>query len=138
MQAETYISSNGGYTWAMPQGRPASQQRPPLGEKIASARLQAGLTQRQLAHKLDVSQRVITYWEREAVGLRPEQLAALSEALDVPADYFLGTKKKKPGNGPAGKARVLFERVSQLPRSQQSRILETVEDMLVAREARSR
>jgi len=138
MQSKTYISSNSGYTWAMPQGRPASQQRPPLGEKIASARLQAGLTQLQLANKLNVSQRVVTYWEREAVSLRPEQLSSLSEALEVPADYFLGAKKKKPSNGPAGKARVLFERVSRLPRSQQSRILETVEDMLVAREARSR
>jgi transcriptional regulator with XRE-family HTH domain len=136
MQAKTYISSSRPYTWCMNQGRPASQQRPPLGEKIASARLQAGLTQIQLAEKLGVSQRVVTYWEREATGLNFEQLAALSETLDVPPDYFLGKTKKKTG-GPSGKARRLFEQVSDLPRSQQQRILETVEDMLVARQARN-
>ncbi len=78
----------------------------------------------------------MTYWEREAVGLRADQLAQLAqlaEALGVSADYFLGRDAKKRGAGPAGEARLLFEQVSQLPRSQQQRILATVEDMLVAR-----
>ena len=138
MQAKTYIISNGMYNWSMKKGRPASQERPALGEKIAAARLQAGLTQNQLAEKLGVSQRVITYWEREAVGLKADQLAALSKALEVPADFFIGGSPPSRNGGPVGKARVLFEQVSRLPRSQQRRILETVEDMLVARQARSR
>ena len=121
----------------MRQGRPASTKRPKLGERIAQARQQAGLTQKQLAEKLGVSQRVVTYWEREASGLRADQLSNLAEALGVSADYLLGRERKKRGSGPAGKARLLFEQVSQLPRSQQQRILATVEDMLVARQAKS-
>jgi transcriptional regulator with XRE-family HTH domain len=121
----------------MPQGRPASAKRPQLGERIAEARQQAGLTQKQLAAKLGITQRVVTYWEREAVGLRADQLAQLAEALAVSADYFLGRESKKRGNGPVGKARLIFERVSHLPRFQQQRILATVEDMLIAQSAKN-
>lgn len=121
----------------MSQGRPASKDRPELGERIAQARQQAGLTQAQLASKLGTSQRVVTYWEREAVGLRADQLAKLAEALGVSADYFLGREAQpKRGNGPTGKARQVFEQVSHLPRSQQQRILGFVEDMLAAHNAR--
>ena len=137
MQGETYILESGVYSLAMPQGRPASKERPQLGQRIARARQEVGLTQKELAAKLDVTQRVVTYWEREAVGLRTEQLSALAKALGVSADYFIGRESSKRGNGPAGKARKLFERVSQLPRAQQQRILDTVEDMLLAREARN-
>jgi transcriptional regulator with XRE-family HTH domain len=137
MQAETYIFSEGVYTWAMSKGRPASQRRPALGEKIATARIQAGLTQSQLAEKLGVSQRVVTYWEREAVGLKAEQLASLTKVLNVPAEFFIGGPQANRGGGPSGKARLLFEQVSKIPRSQQRRILETVEDMLLARQARN-
>ncbi len=121
----------------MPQGRPANAKRPQLGERIAEARQQAGLTQKQLAAKLGTTQRVVTYWEREAVGLRADQLAQLAEALAVSADYFLGRVSKKRGNGPVGKARLVFERVSHLPRFQQQRILATVEDMLIAQSAKN-
>ncbi|MFI0347965.1 MAG: helix-turn-helix domain-containing protein [Chthoniobacterales bacterium] len=99
--------------------------------------MQTGLTQLQLAHKLGTSQRVVTYWEREAVGLRADQLSQLTEVLGVSADYFLGGQNKKRGTGPAGKARLIFERVSQLPRFHQQRILSTVEDMLIAQRAKS-
>jgi len=99
--------------------------------------MQAGLTQKQLAEKLGTTQRVVTYWEREAVGLRADQLAQLAEALAVSADYFLGRQTKKRESGPAGKARLVFERVSQLPRFQQQRILATVEDMLIAQSTKN-
>lgn len=132
MQAFSCISRDGVYVVVMPQGRPAKDQRPDLGERIAQARQQAGLTQKQLAGKLGTTQRVLTYWEREAVGLRADQLAKLAEALGVSADYFLGRDRKGRGKGPAGKARLIFEEVSKLPRSRQQRILSTVEDMLTA------
>jgi transcriptional regulator with XRE-family HTH domain len=137
MQVLSYISVEAPYAWIMPKGRPASTKRPLLGERIAQARLQAGLTQKQLAERLGTTQRVITYWEREAVSLRADQLTQLTEALGVSADYLLGRDTKKRGKGPAGKARLIFEQVSQLPRFQQQRILATVQDMLIARTAKN-
>lgn len=136
MQAISCISAFVAYNPAMSMGRPAAQPRAPLGERIAAARQEAGLTQQQLADKLGVSQRVVTYWEREAVGLRADQLARLTEALGVSADFVLGREQKKRGTGPVGKAKAIFERVSALPRDRQQKILGAVEDMLVAHEVR--
>lgn len=124
------------YNPGMPMGRPAKTKRTSLGERIAAARLEAGLSQQQLADKLGVTQRIVTYWEREAAGLRADQLAQLAEALGVSADFFLGRDQKKRGTGPVGKAKAIFDRVSALPRDRQQKILGAVEDMLVAHENR--
>ena len=137
VQAISYILASDPYNVGMPMGRPTTKTRTPMGERIASARQQAGITQQQLATKLGVTQRVVTYWEREPVALKPEQLASLAAALRVTADFLLGRQESKArGPGPTGKARQVFERVSQLPRATQQRILANVEDSLTAYEAR--
>ena len=112
----------------MPAGRPPSRERTTLGERIASARLQAGLTQTDLANRASVTQRVIAYWEREAVSLRPEQVQALADALNISADDLLGRKATKArGNGPVGRAKKLFDSISRLPRHQQEKIISILE-----------
>ena len=54
-------------------------------------------------------------------------LTQLSNALGVSADYFIGRDSKKRGAGPVGKMRLLFEAASQLPRSQQEKVLAVLE-----------
>ena len=131
MQAISYNFLKGGYAEGMPAGRPAKQSRTTFGERLASARESAGLTQLQLAEKLATSQRVITYWEREPVALRAEQLSALADALGVTADFLVGRNASKPrGQGPAGKLRQVFDQASQLPRHQQSKVVEFLENYL--------
>jgi len=127
MQDKSYISLKPDYDMGMPAGRPTKMKRPSFGEGLAQTRQGAGLTQQQLAEKLDTTQRVITYWEREKVALRPEQLAALADALGVTADFLLGREiHQKRGNGPAGKVRRVFDDVSKLPRRQQDKVVEFV------------
>ncbi len=138
MQANPYISGSLGYDALMAAGRPAKTKRPTLGERLALARHEVGLTQEQLAEKLGVTQRVITYWEREPVALRSEQLAALADALGVTADFLLGRESKKGrANGPAGRARRVFETVSHLPRHQQQKIIDVVEALVAQTTQRS-
>lgn len=121
----------------MPGGRPPSKKASPLGQRIAQARKQAGLSQNALAQKLGVGRSNVAQWERSGVALKPEQLAALADALGVAVDAFLGRDASaKRSGGPVGKARSIFERVSQLPRATQQRILANVEDMIVAHEVR--
>ncbi len=117
-----------GYDEAMPAGRPAKGKRPSLGQRLAQARQEAGLTQQQLAEMLGVDQRVITYWERKEVALRADQLRALTDALGVTADFLLGRHSpKRRGSGPTGKAKRLFEAVSRLPRHQQEKVFAILE-----------
>jgi hypothetical protein len=80
-----------------------------------------------------LTQRVITYWEREPVALKPEQLCALADALEVSSDFLLGRETSKAkGQGPKGKAKYIFEEVSKLSRSQQEKIFDILEPFITA------
>jgi len=113
----------------MKQGRPTTKPRTVFGQRLADARERAGLTQQQLAERLGTSQRALARWERDPVALRPDQLAILTETLGVTADYLLGrpSAKQPATKGPTGKVRQVFERVNQLPRHQQHKVVEFVE-----------
>lgn len=117
------------YDGAMNTGRPTSRKRPPFGQHLFQLREEAGLTQAQVAAHLGISPRAYAFWEREPVALKPEQIQALAEVLQVSMDKLFGedSARERRQSGPAGKARRLFEQVSQLPRSQQLHVLTVVE-----------
>jgi len=114
------------YTVSMKTGRPTKRTRPPFGERLAEARTKAGLSQAELADKIGVSQRLITHWERRSVTLKPEQITALANALNMSADELLGIKPSK-SSGPKGRARQVLDAVAKLPRRQQDKIIDVVE-----------
>ena len=125
------------YTSDMTTGRPAKTKRTEFGERLLAARQQLGLSQTQIAEKLGITQPSYAGWERRDTALKPEHLVQLSAILNVTVDYLLGKENgRKRGGGPAGKARQVFERVSQLPRATQQRILASVEDSLTAYDGR--
>jgi len=136
MQARSRTILDHGYLADMAtSGRPTDRPRTNFGQRLVKAREEAGFSQQELARKLGVSQRAIGWWEREPAALKPEQLAALADALGVPADYLVGRQNlPKRGTGPVGKARRLMQELSQLPRTRQQRILAVVEDMLTAQQ----
>lgn len=137
MQAISHILPGDPYNPAMPGGRPTNKLASPLGARIAQARQHAGLSQNDLAQKLGVSRNAIAQWERSAVALKAEQLLALADKLGTSVDALVGrSEPPKRGTGPVGKARQVFERVSQLPRATQQRILANVEDALTAYQVR--
>jgi len=81
-----------------------------------------------LAEKLGTTQRAVAHWERDPVALRPDQIAAVADALNVTTDELLGrASKDRAPKGPPGKLRLAFEKAHQLPRNQQNRIVEFVE-----------
>ena len=121
----------------MPAGRPATKQPTKFGKRLSAARKEAGLTQLELAERVGVTQRVIAYWERESIGLKADQLAALSDALGASVDSLLGlSSQPKRRGGPAGRAKRVFDQVSSLPRSKQQRVLDMLETILAGESAR--
>ncbi len=138
MQAISPIPDNSGYNAGVPSGRPAKVNRTPFGARLNKAREAKGLSQKQVAEKMGIAQQTYAAWERRRSVIKPEDLAKLATLLEVDVNELLGTKPvPKKAGGPTGKARKVFERVSQLPRYQQQRILATVEDMLIAQEAKA-
>ena len=66
-----------------------------IGSKIAALRKQHGMTQEQLAEKLDISIKHCSYVERGLSCLSLEKLIEVSHLFDVSLDFLL---KEVPSN----------------------------------------
>lgn len=64
-----------------------------LGKKIRLARVEADLTQTQLAQKIKAKQKSISRYETGASLPTLETLVKIAEILKKPAGYFLDEKK---------------------------------------------
>lgn len=137
MQAVSLNFKNCPYNADMNTGRPAKTERTPFGSRLHQAREDKGLSQQQVADKLGVPVKTYANWERRSVGIKPEHLNSIAMILSVSLDWlFDAPTAPKKQDGPTGKARKLFEEVSQMPRHQQQRILATVDDMIAGQKAK--
>lgn len=70
-----------------------------MGARIHSKRKQLGITQEQLAEKMEVSIQMISNLELGKKAIRPENLLKLCDTLNVSADYILrGKRSDSEGN----------------------------------------
>ena len=67
-----------GYRWAY------------IGERIKEARNRVGLTQKQVAGIVGVSEQTVRYWEMGRSKPSPEYLVELADYCDVTTDWLLG------------------------------------------------
>lgn len=67
-----------------------------FGEKIRLLREESELTQEQLGTKLNMTQRKVSYMERDKYQPSLEDLRAICQYFGVSADYFLGFSKAYP------------------------------------------
>ena len=61
-----------------------------IGKKLKEARLQANLTQKEVADRLGVAQPIYQRFEKGVYECNYEQLKALCDLFDISADYLLG------------------------------------------------
>ena len=61
-----------------------------FSERLKSLRLEAGLTQKEIAEQLGISQQGYAYWERGTKKPTQDRLTLLSNYFDVSVDYLLG------------------------------------------------
>lgn len=59
-----------------------------IGERIKAARLKAGITQEELAAKLNITYQSIGQWERGKRTPKPQTLKRIADALGVPVSEF--------------------------------------------------
>ena len=60
------------------------------GERLRELRCEKGLTQKQLAEKLNISQKSLSKYERESLDLNTELIVRICRYFQVSADYLLG------------------------------------------------
>jgi len=65
-----------------------------LGQRLSRYRRERGLTQIELAKKMESIQTLISDYERDQLRPHPEMLVKFAAALEVSADELLGLKNK--------------------------------------------
>ena len=110
-----------------------------IGRQLSAFRKARGITQAELAERLDVSQAVISQYERGHLLLHGELIAKLASILRVSADDLLGIHPKKSRRpqplAPAvdrGLAR-RFAQLQSLPRRDRDALARTIDAFLSAR-----
>jgi transcriptional regulator with XRE-family HTH domain len=111
-----------------------------IAERLTSLRKARGITQVELAARLDVSQALVSKLENAEVLLHAELLAQLSGILKVSADELLGLHRSKSRRPPApitpavdkGLARK-FALLQSLPRRDRETVSRTIEALVAAR-----
>ena len=66
-----------------------------FGNKLKKLRLQAGLTQKQLAERIGVTKSVISFYELRERTPSPDILIKLSNVFHVTTDYLLGIERER-------------------------------------------
>ncbi len=101
-----------------------------LGERIATLRKEAGLSQQAVADKLGIAQQTYAHYEvgraRMPVSLMPE-VAAL---FGVGADELLGLKNGIGKRGPTPLLQKQIERLNSLPKAQQKVVMKMLDGVL--------
>lgn len=69
-----------------------------FGNKLKELRQQAGLTQKQLGEKIQVTKSVISYYELQERYPSPETLVKLAKVFHVTTDFLLGLENQQTLN----------------------------------------
>jgi transcriptional regulator with XRE-family HTH domain len=124
------------HSHAHPQETPHMKERTldGFGARLAALRQARGLSQEALADLVDVSRRVIAYYEVQSAQPPGALLVALARALKVSTDELLGVKPVRDTLAPKT-ARLLkrLQRIEELPPADQRAVLKLVDAMLDTR-----
>ncbi len=64
-----------------------------FGETLRTLRKEAGMTQTELANRLNVTKSVVSYYELQERTPSPEVLVKLTNVFHISADYLLGIRQ---------------------------------------------
>jgi transcriptional regulator with XRE-family HTH domain len=124
----------GPYTAEVPRRpHPKRGPRPAQGAHLLALRKAAGLTQTELADAVGVPQTNIVFWEWSDKPPRSDLLPKIAKILGVRVDELIVSDGHVPLTnrpGPVGEIQRAFEAVRKLPRSQQRKIVETVDALV--------
>ncbi len=130
MQAQTFLPGPDFQNVVYDAGM-SKAARPPLAVRLATLRKDAGLSQVDLAKRINTSSSNVAFWEQTGTPPRGEVLPALAGALGVSVDELLGVTPQKPAIA-KGRLQEAFHAAAKLPRRQQQKIVEVVEALLKA------
>jgi transcriptional regulator with XRE-family HTH domain len=103
-----------------------------FGQRLAAVRGSKGLSQRELAKRLNVTREMIDYYERRAPNPALDFIERAAAALEVSVAELLGsqphTMRAKPG--PVSQLERRMEQVKLLPRKKQQLVIEFLDAII--------
>ena len=111
----------------------AANHQTEFGQRLARLRKGAGYTQTELADALDVSQRMISYYESRAEHPPAALVPALAEALGVTADELLGIAPVKKTRKPDTRLQRRFQQIAKLGAKEKRQVIQLL-DAFIERE----
>ena len=73
-----------------------------MGEVISNRRKEKGMTQAELAAKMNITDKAVSKWERNLSCPDVGSISKLAETLDIPVEELLSVKKIDSPNSKAG------------------------------------
>jgi transcriptional regulator with XRE-family HTH domain len=104
------------------------------GQRLSRIRKERGITQVELAQRLDTSQAVVSDYERGVLRLNGDVIVRLADILDVSADELLGLSHRK-FSGPTRDKRLArrLQAFDSLPKRDRDALTRTIDAFLSAR-----
>ena len=108
---------------------PAVSQPASIGSRIARLRRERGLTQKELAERLVVTQPVVSDYERDVIRIPADVVVAIAKNLAVSADELLGLKRETHSAGTVKNRRLSrrLQAIDALPKRDQEALLRTID-----------
>ncbi len=123
-------------TWDVPTAVTLMRRAQPaetFGQRLLRLRQARGYSQRELGDRVSVSQRMMTYYEREAEHPPAYLLPRLAEALGVTVDELMGVRPVKE-QAPVPRNTRLWRKlrdIEKLPPGDRKAVLKFVDALLV-------
>lgn len=93
-------------------------------KRLKSLRKEAGLTQKEIASKLNISQAAYAQWENGVKRPARENLTTLANILKTSTDYLLGNSELKDPEDGLSNVEILFRKTSKNMTPEQKEIFQ--------------
>jgi transcriptional regulator with XRE-family HTH domain len=106
-----------------------------VGARVARLRKERGITQKEMAEKLGISQPHVSFYENGQLRLHAEVLAKISRILGVASDEILGLASPRKSSSPTIGARKfsrIFLQVGQLPERDQRAVARLISSLVAS------
>ncbi len=114
----------------MPGGRPAKQEAPAFGARLAALRKECDLSQAQFAEKAEITREMVGYYERRTDNPESAFVMKAATILGVTTDDLLGMQPVTKKAGRKSKLDHCVDQVKQLPKSEQEYVVKFLEQVL--------
>lgn len=120
------------YTEALMAGKPHRTPEETPGQRLARLRRERGWTQVELAERIDITQTLISDYERGKLRLNAGMIVRLASALETTTDALLQPEGKASPlrRKPSLRVQRRMEQIEKLPAHQQNHLLKTIDGFL--------